>query len=737
MAKKPPVTRRKLSAVARAEVGQIRECDRCGESKEVTNKTYSTLVKGLRGWHTTCRVCQGVERAEKRAFASERLAADFIPESIDDTDDMINEMYLLAETQRNPARTDELATLLRERVTTLHKDGEDLESFRLFVRCIRPMVAGWKTPGAIHDDIIDGLISTHRRRLIIATRYSAKSTITSMYVAWRIMLDPLLKVMVVSKGAKLAARMLRTVRRVYFANCPLLHHLEPTEDCLDNAEQFQTPQSLSVVTGGATLSCFGVTSDLPGYRSDLTIGDDVEGPKDDTPEKVGDLIETLNELHMINPTGEKIMLGTYQSEFSTYAQLADKVDDEGTPVWEHHRACMFEEDPEGKGIRSRWPEMFSDKDGVDWRRSVTARGWRLHAMLICDPSILNEKPLKISDFLLVRHDPKALQFPVSVGRSGVKADQVSTWGAPKGDVWYHGTPSERLTDYVQTIAAVDPASGLAGRDAIGVAVLSVLPSGLGVVRHLEGVRGPDKDTNMKRVAAIMKEYGASHLVVEETVEGFFGATLENHLIMLGYPMTVEKVTSGGQKKGVRIIEALAPPMGAGRLVMLESVAESDHGGDFVNQLVKVSYDGRTGKAKDHDDIVDALAHAVAKVKGSLISDRSELMADFEASRLEPLRFVPLRQGGLGGSDHGPRNPHGGIGSHGIPLPGIGPEDSMSMGELLIEEDIVLTKMIARRDALQHVVRDDITHGRQVDQDMVCRIKAMGVPIKGRQENQCL
>jgi hypothetical protein len=51
------------------------------------------------------------------------------------------------------------------------------ESLRLFVNVVKPLVAGWMEPGAIHDDIIDGLLSTHRRRLVIATRYSAKSTL--------------------------------------------------------------------------------------------------------------------------------------------------------------------------------------------------------------------------------------------------------------------------------------------------------------------------------------------------------------------------------------------------------------------------------------------------------------------------------------------------------------------------------------------------------------------------------
>jgi hypothetical protein len=109
---------------------------------------------------------------------------------------------------------------------------------------------------------------------------------------------------------------------------------------------------------------------------------------------------------MINPRGEKVMLGTYQSEFSIYAKLADLEDENGVKTWEEHRACMFQEDRiDGKlHIHSRWQDMFSDADGLDWRRSVTSRAWKLHAMLVADPSILHEKPLKIGDLPVLTWD---------------------------------------------------------------------------------------------------------------------------------------------------------------------------------------------------------------------------------------------------------------------------------------------------------------------------------------------
>lgn len=730
MAAPPKITKgRRLNVVARAELGHPRTCDQCDETKDVSNVTFSPTNKGKRGWATTCRVCQGVAAAA--AGGARPAAVGVSPGVTADVQELIDDMYLLGFSGQEPGRLEEICNDLRERVRTLPKR----ESFALFVRILRPLVAGWMNPGAIHEDIIDGLLSDHLRCLIVATRYSAKSTLTSMYVTWEVERNPLIKVMVVSRGAKLAGRMLRTVRHVFIANCPMLLHLKPTDDCLDNAEQFQVPASLKVTTGGATVTSLGVTSNLPGFRSDITIGDDVEGPKDNTPEKIVDLEETLNELHMINPKGRKIMLGTYQSEFSIYARLGDLTQAGGTNVWELHRAQMFveEEDPDTgkKTYRSRWPGMFTDQQALDLRHSVTERAWRLHIMLICDPAMLNERPLKIGDLILYEHNPKSLDFPLTMRNGGSKVEGVQTWGAPKGDVWHGpGFVDERRSPYAQTVVAVDPASGLAGRDAIGVAVLSVTPGGLGVIRHLEGVRGVSKLLNMRRVAQIVADFAATQLVVEERADGFFGETLEGELVMQGHPMTVEKITTGVAKKGVRIIEALGPPMGAGRLVMLDCVARSDHGGEFVNQLVRVSYDGRTGAAKDHDDIVDALAHAVATCKSSLISDISENVSSHQLEMADNLRGLPLKYGGLGGDgeDH-PQTRRAATGS--------GYDGSMSMCERLLEEDEVLVGMSTRRDNLQLVVGQDLRAGRAAEQRMVKQIQKLTNEINKLKELQVL
>lgn len=698
----------KLSAAAQAEEGKLRTCVSCDDEKTITRTTFAPKngAGSLRGWQKICRVCQGVSAAAKRKNL------DLIFERTgEETQGLIQDMYNFSMTGK-AQEAESVGLQLAPRVRELYAEGRKLESFELFIEVVKPLVSGWMEPGAIHDDIKKGLMSDHRRRLVIATRYSAKSTLTAIYIAWRIFMDPLIKIMVISRGSKLAARMLRTVRRVFIENCPMLWDLKPSDDCLDNSEQFQAPQTLKVATGGVTLTSLGLSSNLPGFRSDLTVGDDVEGKQEDTPEKVLALEEALNELHMINPRGEKVMLGTYQSEFSVYAKLADLEDDEGTKVWEEHRACMFEEDKiDGKLIiHSRWQTMFSDKDGLDWRRSVTTRAWKLHAMLIADPSVLHEKPLKIGDLPVLAWDSKAVTFPQFCERTGVNLKHLNRWAAPKGDEWHEARKLGDTEGPLQTITmAVDPASGLAGRDAIGVAVLGVTAGGLGIILHLEGVRAGDKTSARKRVATIGRDFKVSRVVVEELADGLFGETLESDFVHLGYPVTVEKVTTGGQQKGRRIIESLGPPMGAGRIVILESLVETDHVGDFVNQLVRISYDGRTGNSRDHDDIVDALAHAVAAEKHSLVSDVGDNLAASRQASLDRWARVPLRYGGLGGGDNEDYPQTVAWGS------------DVDLGDALFEEDEVLISLTERRDRLQNVVNEDMGMGRGADRSVVARI----------------
>ena len=106
-----------------------------------------------------------------------------------------------------------------------------------------------------------------------------------------------------------------------------------------------------------------------------------------------------------------------------------------------------------------------------------------------------------------------------------------------------------------TVGAVDPASGMAGRDEAGVAVVSVTSGGIAVVRFLGGVRGSSPQETLQRVASPLHRCLPTKIVVEARADSLYPGQLGAVLAKRGYPLLVEPVHSGA-RKGERIIDAI-------------------------------------------------------------------------------------------------------------------------------------------------------------------------------------
>jgi hypothetical protein len=127
--------------------------------------------------------------------------------------------------------------------------------------------------------------------------------------------------------------------------------------------------------------------------------------------------------------------------------------------------------------------------------------------------------------------------------------------------------------------------------------------------------------------------------------------------------------------------------------------------------------------------VDALAHAVARVKDSLISDIAENRSMHRQAQLDHWARTPLRYGGLGDSDTEEYKD-----THRAYMGQYGGVDK-SYGEALIEEDEVLIALEERRDRLQEVVNEDLSFGRKPDLRTVDKIRALTEQIKELKEVQ--
>lgn len=513
---------------------------------------------------------------------------------------------------------------------------DERAAFVNFCRVLKPTLGGWKEWGPIHDDIMDALLSPDPNVVLLASRGSSKSTVTSMFVTWKLWRNPLEVVLVVSASENHAKRMLKAVKGC-LDGCPMLVELRPEDDQLDSAFQLEVAPAKGKLGMSTSLTCRGIGGQITGLRATLIIGDDIETPKDDTPEAVDKLENAVSELEFIaSPGAQTIFLGTPQSPFSLYGRL------QRSEVWTVFQACIFTSDTiDGEEVfESRWPARFSAEDIAQTKKKVTKQLFALHFRLDLSDTVTKEQPLKLSELPVLNWPSLNPQAPIEIHGGGPVLMGLPRGSTQDGDEWHGvGSVSSDFAPYTQVVAAVDPASGLSGRDAIGLSIVGVTAGGRAVIRVATGVRGSSVQDAIEQCAAIIAQHRAHKLVIEESKASTFGMVLSNALMARGHPLTPEKRTTGNASKGRRIIEAVSPALGSGKLFICRDVLTSDTGAEFVTQYTGISYDGRKLR---NDDIIDALAYCLAEIGPVLSADESQFVAGARVN-VEELRKLPLRR----------------------------------------------------------------------------------------------
>ena len=660
-ARKPPTTRgRKVSAAYAAMVGQSKSCQSCNEQKEVEWRTFAPARRSPDGVSSICRVCQG--RAAKTKQIANRLSGQEPVRSGSwptdpraywaQVEELSDRLYA---TGGQPHRQAELEEICQElnKVTRLRNDaaggGEALDeelAFRTFAYIVSRLISSWLPFGTIHDDdLIPAVLDDSDQVLILASRNAGKSQLVELLATWWLHRNPMDIIGVVSGGTKRAKRTLKSVRQ-FITNCPLIRYLEPDDTCLDASDQFVTPQANGRIGASVSFSSFGISSTMVGFRFNKAILDDVETKADRTASAQESLDLLTSEItNILNPGGHAICIGTPQVQgMSIYARW------EASGDWSFHRALLFRELPQDEGtskkpyLESRWPQRFSDAELEKKRRLLPAREWDLHWRL--DLSALDEdlRPLKLRYFTTVDHDPYAGSFPTVIRSGGPVLSHIDKPAAADADDNFHG-PREVSADetpYLQTVAAVDPASGMEGRDEVGVAIIGVSAQGLGVIRCMTGVRGESAPDTLLKTASLLHQYYPSKIICEARADSLYPDQLASVLARRGFRARVDAVYSGS-KKGERIIDSTLTPMSDGRLVMLESVATAPDAMESLTQIVGMTGDARSLR---RDDRLDALAWAISAVGSSLVVDETDQLETASRQKMEELIGLPLRKGGI-------------------------------------------------------------------------------------------
>ena len=522
-----------------------------------------------------------------------------------------------------------------------------LKDFRNFLFLVWKQLA-LPEPTKVQYDIAEYLQTSGKRSIIQAFRGVGKSYITSAYVVWRLMLDPDLKIMVVSASKERADAFSMFTQRLIM-EMPLLAHLIPDKDQLWSRIAFNVNGAMA--SHSPSVKSVGITGQLTGSRADLIIADDIEVPNNSQTQQMREKLTTLvTEFDaVLKPldTSKIIYLGTPQTEESLYDALQDK----GyiTRIWPSRYPRPDQVNRYGDRIaptlmdeliandKLEWqptdPMRFDEEDLLERELSYGRSGYALQFQLDTSLSDADRHPLKLKDLIVMSVDiSKAPEKPIHGTLSHLEVKDVPNLGM-RGDRFYEPFKlSGDWVDYSGSVMAIDPSGR--GSDETSYCVLKML-NGFLYCPDAGGVDGGYSGQTLESLVDIAKRNQVNYVLVESNFgDGMFSELIKPYFTK-AYPVTLEEVRHSKQKE-LRIIDTLEPVMNQHRLVFDKDVIQKDYDSiqkypNDIAQRYSLFYQ-MTRITKDrgalaHDDRLDALAMATAYWVEQMATDADELMVE--------------------------------------------------------------------------------------------------------------
>lgn len=505
-----------------------------------------------------------------------------------------------------------------------------------------------------------------RSEILEAFRGIGKSYLTSAFVLWRLLRDPVeTKVLVVSASGSKAKEFVTMTKNV-MNTMDLFEHLRPRKDQRDQSDRFDV--NGASISQSPSVKAAGITGQITGSRATLIIADDVEVPDNSRTEEARlRLLQKVNEFDAIKVTGysEVIFLGTPQTEESIYTRLVKergyncwclparypraekrsgyRITREDGSVWDilAPLARKADEDPRWEWLPTD-PERFNE-DQLRDREGKGRSFFALQYMLDTSLSDAERYPLKLHDLIVMSVNPfkapTALQWGHDSNGKNRRPD-IPNVGFT-GD-YFLGPMfvDQEWREYTGSCLFVDPSGR--GADETAWAVVKVL-NGMLYVAEVDGYAG-DPAEAMHRVAQAAKRHKVHEVLVEPNYAGAVWIAAFQPVLAAVWPpekpgdtagCTVLEAEWSRTQKEVRIIDTLEPVMTLHRLVVDERVARDE---TLMYQLTHLS---RERGCLSHDDRVDALAGAVARFTSTLMLDVNDAAkAQREAELEEDLeRFI--------------------------------------------------------------------------------------------------
>ena len=483
-------------------------------------------------------------------------------------------------------------------------------------------------PTPVQYDMAEYLQHAPKRAVIEAFRGVGKSYITSAFVCWKLLLDPEVKVLVVS-ASKVRSDDFSTFTQRLINELPILHHLRSREGQRQSKVAFDVGPCQA--SHSPSVKSVGITGQLSGSRADIIVADDVEVPNNSMTQTMRDkLSEAVKEFDaVLKPGGAVVYLGTPQTEMSLYETLPERgyevriwpsrYPEEKQVIRYSNKLAPFIQDKLDCGAvvgDPTDPLRFDAEDLLERELSYGKSGFALQFQLDTSLSDADKYPLKLSDLIVMGVDSdKAPEKPVWTRDPRNKLSELPNVGLP-GDFFY--SPETKLGDWVSysgSVLSIDPSGR--GKDETGYAVVKML-NGYLYVTECGGLRGGYKSENLEALSVIAKRNEVNLILIESNFgDGMFMELLKPVLRKV-HNVTMEEIRSSVQKEK-RIIDTLEPVMNQHRLVIDPKVIEKDYKTvqDYPveTQVRYMLFHQMTRITKDkgaliHDDRLDALQMAV-------------------------------------------------------------------------------------------------------------------------------
>jgi hypothetical protein len=542
---------------------------------------------------------------------------------------------------------------------------ELIKDFRNFLFVVWEHL-GLPEPTPVQYDIAQYLQDEDEKRIVIeAFRGVGKSYITSAYACHQLLLDPEVKILVVS-ASKIRADDFSTFTMRLISEMIILQHLIP------KGSQRQSKISFDVGPARASHSpsvkSAGITGQLAGSRADIIIADDVEIPNNSMTQTMRDKIsEAVKEFDAIlKPDGRVIYLGTPQTEMSLYETLPER--GYKPLIWPSRipknpdkyagrlAPLVMQKIEEGEeaGLPLD-PLRFDDQDLTERELSYGRSGFALQFMLDTAMSDADRYPLKLEDLIVMDIDNDKAPEKVVWGRARDKIIDIPNVGLP-GDYFY--PPIQIVGEYINytgSVLAIDPSGR--GKDETAYAVVKML-NGILYVIDFGGITGGYSSETLQTLSMIAKKYKVNYVLIESNFgDGMFMELLKP-VLMKVYPCTMEEVRHNIQKEK-RIIDTLEPVMNQHRLVIDQKALERDYQSVqhyppesqskymLAHQMTRIT---KERGALTHDDRLDVLSMGVnywveqmAADADVSIKDRKSELLDLELEKflehaMHPVEF---------------------------------------------------------------------------------------------------